>query len=111
MEILVRVLAYDPGQPGRVEEIPASAKGIQKALGGYFQVLFDEDADVHVYVDEEGALKGLPPNRQFGEHEIVGPAVFSQVDDNGSIAGLSDEDVVRIRALYGCLNRSVQLFL
>jgi hypothetical protein len=101
MEIHIRVLVYEPGQPGRVVDIPDRVEALQQLVGGYFEVLVDVTVGIHIYVNEEGRPRGLPRNRRFGVHNIVGTAVFTRHDENGETAGLSDDDVGVITALYG----------
>lgn len=95
------ILIYRPGQSGKVEYITASPDGggseLRRIIGGWLQGadLPDHGRGVTLLVDEEGMLKGLPYNREFGGIDIVGTAVFHK---NG---GLSKDDVARIKAIYG----------
>jgi hypothetical protein len=71
----------------------------QELVGGFFEMVFDDAAEIHLFVNDDA--DDLPVNGRFGFHEVRGTAVFSRSDDEGRTAGLSDEDIVLIRALYG----------
>jgi len=101
MEIHIRVLVYEPGQPGRIVDVPNTVEALQGLVGGYFVVFHDPASGIHVYVNDDGRAKSLPRNRRFGAHDIVGTAVFTRHDERGDTAGLSDDDVAVIRTLYG----------
>jgi hypothetical protein len=99
MDLVIRVLVYDPGKDGQVREIPDTTEALQALVGGFFEIIFDDDAGIHVFVNDAAAE--LPVNRRFGRHVVRGPAVFSRSDDQGRTAGLYDKDVALLRRLYG----------
>ncbi|MEI9948258.1 MAG: DUF3846 domain-containing protein [Pseudomonadota bacterium] len=101
MKLHIRVLVYEPGKPGRVLDVPNTIEALQELVDGFFEVLRDSRSGIQLYVNEEGAPRGLPPNRRFGAHDVVGTAVFTRHDERGDTARLSDDDVQAIRALYG----------
>lgn len=99
MDLVIRVLVYEPGKHGEVREIPDTTEALQALVGGFFEVIFDDDAGIHVFVNDDA--RELPVNRRFGQHVVRGTAVFSRSDDHGRTAGLYDEDVALLRTLYG----------
>ena len=101
MDVHLRVIIYEPGEPGRVVEIASTVEAIQEVVGGFFEVFWDEATRAYVYVNEDGLARKLRPNRRFGQHDVVGVAVFTTHDQYGDTTGLGDDDVVRIRAAYG----------
>lgn len=101
MDLHLRVVVYEPGKPGEVRAILDSVKSIQEIVGGYFECVLDQLSGLHLYINEDGVRQGLPPNRMFGIWEVVGPAVFTQHDEEGEAAGLTDDDIDMLRVLYG----------
>jgi hypothetical protein len=99
MQVVVRVLVYQPGESGKVQEIPDTLGALQEVVGGFIEVIFDDQAGVHLFVND--FAEKLPVNRVFGQHQVRGNAVFSRNDEQGRTAGLYDDDIERIRALYG----------
>jgi Domain of unknown function (DUF3846) len=98
------VIPADTDQPVRFEEVPSIGLGyLQGQVGGYVQVVSIRSTDVNVYLNEEGKMKRLPPNKRasrlarrngaislldtiVGDVVIVGP-----VDDEGYDTGLTED--------------------
>ncbi len=66
---------------GSVKEIEDTVKGIQMAVGGYFETITLKEG-LCLLCDEEGKIKGLKPNVILKGDVIVGPIVLVGV--NGS---------------------------
>jgi hypothetical protein len=70
---------------------------IKAALnGGHLESHPAVCSDSHaLYCDEEGILKGLPPNEYLAgrDIELMGPAVLSRVNEEGEECGVTDEDI------------------
>lgn len=59
----MQVLVVEPNKNPVIMEIEDSLDSIQKLVGGYFQVIYPFKDPVVLVCNEEGKLKGLPPNR------------------------------------------------
>ncbi len=57
------VLLIQPGKAPRTVEIPDTLDAMQELVGGYIEEYMPFDDEVAIIVNEEGKLKGLPPNR------------------------------------------------
>lgn len=101
MELHLRVVVYEPAKPGEVRVIPDSVRSLQQIVGGFFECVCDQLSGLHLYINEDGLAQGLAPNRTFGIWEVVGTAVFTRHDEKGEAAGVTDEDIQMLRALYG----------
>lgn len=80
-----------------VVEIPRTngLKQLQKTVGGYIEHV--STPMTHLWVDEEGYLKGLAPNllaSQFYPGMILGPALmFKTIDGAGDPVAFSDLEI------------------
>lgn len=57
----MRVIIKEPGQYGRLVDIPDTLEALQKAVGGYIEVV-SIATDLVAVVDEEARLKGKKRN-------------------------------------------------
>ena len=96
----IKVMVYEPGKRGDLREIPDTLEAFQEIVGGYVEAHHDTATGAFVYCDEDGTLKKLPPNRQIGAWSVVGNALLCR-HDGADTVGLTDEQVTRIKALYG----------
>ena len=60
---------------GSIKEIPNTVRGIQEAVGGYFEVVAIRPG-LCLLCDEEGKIKRLKPNVILKRDIIVGPVVI-----------------------------------
>lgn len=91
----VRVVVVPVEGPARVEEIPDSLEAMQAIVGGYVELVRLENG-LELWVNEEGLLEELPPNRYasyLARHPIVGPAFVSRSTPDGDLANLKPSDV------------------
>lgn len=104
MDKKIRVLVKEPGKEAELREMPNTLKALQSAVGGYIEtVTFAEDCTL--VVNEEGKLKGLPPNFLFFGDVIAGTAVLVGVDGE-EFCSLTDEQVQSIKIILpGMWNR------
>lgn len=75
----IKVLIKEPGKEPVLAVIPNDLKSLQKAVGGYIEVVQLHD-DVVMAVNEEGKIIGLDENFRLKWDTIVGPAVFLGID-------------------------------
>ena len=57
------VLMIEPGEAPRRLELSHSLEEMQKAVGGFIQILYPFEDPVALVCNEEGKLLGLPANR------------------------------------------------
>lgn len=77
----MQVIICEVGKAPEVREMPNTLKALQEAVGGYIETLHPHKAGLRgldntvMIFNEEGRLRGLPPNR-LG---IVGTLIFAGV--------------------------------
>lgn len=85
----LRVIAKEPGKPFTVKRIPDTLEDLQKAVGGYIEVVHLW-GDLAVVCNEEGRLRGLPYNVTIDGVSFVGDILlvgtegeeFEDIDDD-----------------------------
>ncbi|KLU62317.1 hypothetical protein CEB3_c13610 [Peptococcaceae bacterium CEB3] len=87
----IKILVFRPGQSPEVRAIPNTLKALQSVVGGYIEVIHLEDGLLLV-CDEEGKLKGYPPNRRVGRDVICG-TFFICRSDGDEFMSATDEDL------------------
>lgn len=96
---MIRVLFFPLHAPAMVLEIKPDFLAVQKLLDGAYFERVRVGPRTHLYVDEEGALKGLAPNVVAPSYPrpMLGPAVLiaEAPDAQGELdfAGLTDEEL------------------
>lgn len=88
----LQVVYKRPNFPAEVVTIEDSLEGLQGLLDNGYLCGIRLDDTVSGYVDDEGLLKGLPLNFWLHGEPIVGPAVFSKVDEEGEEVGFTDAE-------------------
>ena len=66
----ISALVKRPGQPPRHVWVTDSLEALQKAVGGYIEMI--ARSEFVVICDEEGRLKGKPYNCTIFGHDLVG---------------------------------------
>ena len=92
----LRCVCVEPFRPAYIAEVGAKLEDLQKAVGGYIEVIEPFNDPVVIVCDDEGILKGSPPCRAFVDDDtydvtnvLVGTfLVVGQGDEN--FIGLSD---------------------
>lgn len=92
MKKSVLVVKIEPGEHPETSYLGTSLDALQNAVGGYIELLTLGDG-CHILCNEEGKLRGLEPNRIYGNDIIVGTMYITRVDDDGVFVSLTDEDV------------------
>jgi hypothetical protein len=59
VELHLRVVVYEPGQPGEVRAILDSVKSIQEIVGGYFECVLDQLSGLEAITRNRGV--SIPP--------------------------------------------------
>lgn len=91
---IIYVVHKRPLFDAEVLQIRSDLQAFQALLDGGYLESVDCGQGVHMYIDEEGKLKGLPPNGMAAGEVFVGPAVFSRGDEQGRDIGFSEEDAM-----------------
>ena len=99
----MRAIIKEVGKEPRVEVIENELPTLQKLVGGHIEVV-RVTPDVLMICNEEGKLKGLPPNFSTGQDVIVGTVVFVAFDGTEDFAGLSDYQVLEVMDLFEGVN-------
>lgn len=85
----IRVLVVEPGNHPYPKEINSGLESLQHEVGGYIEAVYPFEDPVALICDEEGKLKGYPPNRvmltEFGK-------VYDIIHGTFLVVGLTDED-------------------
>ncbi len=87
------ILVFQPGEHPAVRQIRNDLKTMQCIVGGYIEIVKLGD-NLILVCDEEGMLKGYPPNRRVGRDVIRG-TFFICRSEGPEFASVTDEDVKR----------------
>ena len=76
----VRAIVKKPGEPAEIREIENTLEAFQKIIGGNLEAVYLGDF-LHMYIDDEGKLKGLEPNilvmKRRGRIDLIcGPLII-----------------------------------
>lgn len=83
-------------------EIPDTLEALQEQVGGYIEVAYVSsgiiDADIDMFVNEEGKLLGLEPTIAVMQGNkvvevICGPVLFAGHDSEGNTVSLTEEQI------------------
>ena len=86
----MKVLMIRVNQAPVLEEIAGDLASMQKAVGGYIQVVYPWDDLIGLVCNEEGKLIGLPDNRPLLDEETGLP--YDIVAGDFFLAGLTEDD-------------------
>ena len=96
------VLMIEPGEAPRRLELSHSLEEMQKAVGGFIQILYPFGEPVALVCNEEGKLLGLPANRALRDesgavYDIVCGTFFlcGAPPDSDTLGSLTEEQVSR----------------
>ncbi len=87
---LIDVVFVEPNKPPIKAQIENSLEGMQRAVGGYIQPLYQKDGTVLI-CNEEGKLDSLPANRRVGYDVIMGN-FFIAGDDGAEFRSLTEKE-------------------
>lgn len=94
------VVIYAPAAgPLELRAIEPTLRAMQQLVGGWVEAVpLTSMPGLFLHCNEEGSLKGLPPNRSV--RGIVGDAFYARVDGAGELASVSLDDVAAIRSAH-----------
>ena len=99
------VLKVFPGKLPETVVLPDTLEDLQKAVGGYIEVIHPFDDSACIICNEEGKLNGLPLNRALTDDSgkitdiIAGAFLVAGVSDEG-FSSLSAEQIRKYSDLY-----------
>jgi Domain of unknown function (DUF3846) len=105
MEGAMDVLIVEPGKSPYMSTITGDIASLQKVVGGYIEGIEPYDDPVAIICNEEGKMKGLPPNRNIGKNckhltdIIVGTFMVCGIEDE-DYASLSPELAEKYREKF-----------
>ena len=89
----MKCIKVEPHKKPKVIEMKHDLESLQKAVGGYIEVVYPWDDFVGVICNEEGKINGLELNRalrdEYGE-------IFDVIAGTFLIVGLTDDDFTDI---------------
>lgn len=107
----IRVVVAEPGKPAEVRMIPADdGEALRALVGGWLECVPLWDGKHDIWLNEEGKLMGLEPNRMvrapgapingrdrgFPAWDIVGTLVVAAHDDEGNTTSIEASEAERI---------------
>ena len=97
---LMRVVYVEPNRPAYETKIRNSLEALQKAVGGYIEVVYNDD-DTIIICNEEGKLQGLQGNRHLDNGTSIIAGTFFIVGDGGEdFRSLTDEETEKYLNKY-----------
>ncbi|MGN0519943.1 MAG: DUF3846 domain-containing protein [Candidatus Fimenecus sp.] len=89
------VVMVEPHQAPYVAEIEDELSALQKAVGGYIEVVGNGDGTL-IICNEEGKLQGLEGNRRIRDGSSIIAGTFFVVGDEGeNFRSLTESEVTR----------------
>jgi hypothetical protein len=97
----IKVLVVPVGQSPEAREIEPALRPMQELVGGFIEAVYLEDY-VQLICNEEGKLKGLPPNRSLPEIRdvVMGDFFVSRVNAEGESVSLTQKDIDKYTARF-----------
>lgn len=83
------------GEAPQVVDIENTLEALQKAVGGYIEVIGVE-GDILMICDEEGKLKGKAANFTVRNDVIVGDVLFVQNGYDGDFTDMNADNIIRV---------------
>ena len=96
------VVTKEPGKDPNVTTITNDLEGIQKAVGGFFEVVRFWD-NIVLVCNDNGKFEGLPYNFTFYGDRIVGPVFFcgeTLGEDGGEFCDLTEEQILFLLEVF-----------
>lgn len=110
------VLMIEPGKAPRCLELSHSLEEMQKAVGGFIQILYPFEDPVALVCNEEGKLLGLPANRALRDESgavydiMCGPFFLCGAPpDSDTLASLTEEQICRYEQRFARPERFLNL--
>jgi hypothetical protein len=99
------VLLVEPNRYPKVVEIGSDLSDLQKAVGGYIEVVYPFEEKVGLIVNEEGKMNGLPLNRALRDEN---GEIYDVVAGSFLVTGLTEESFASLTQAQ--INKFEKLF-
>lgn len=91
----LKVVMVEPHKEPYVTEIADELSALQKAVGGYIEIVYNGDGTV-IVCNEEGKLQGLEGNRRIHDGTSIIAGTFFVVGDGGeNFRSLTNSETVK----------------
>ena len=94
----MKVIIKRVNQKPEIIEIENTLEDMQKAVGGYIEVVYVHSGCV-MLCNEEGRIQKLPYNFNLGNNNIVGDVIFTR-QSGAEFTDLSEGDVEMIQHFF-----------
>ena len=85
----MKTVYVQPGKTAVIMDIGESLEDLQKAVGGYIEVLYPFEEEVGLIANEEGKIMGLPRCRAVRDQD---GDVYDIIQGSFLVVGLGEED-------------------
>lgn len=108
-----KFLLVQPNQSAKRVEIGDKLEDLQRAVGGYIEMVRPFDEPVAIIVNEEGKIAGLPANRAWRDEDetildiFCGDFLIVGLGDEGDFISLTEEQMQIFEKKY----EKAELFL
>ena len=92
MDDTLRVVMVEPGKPAHQAEIGSDLDSLQRAVGGYIEIVNLGDRCLLV-CNEEGKLRGLEGNRRLENGTVIAGPFFIVGDGGEDFRSLTEAEV------------------
>jgi hypothetical protein len=97
----IQVVIVEPQKKPYIKTIPNELKAFNEIVGGYIESYFIGEnvrgAQLFIFVNEEGKLKGLPFNRKIVTGDfLAGTFLISAVNMQGDNISLTDQEAAKL---------------
>ncbi|SEW38924.1 DUF3846 domain-containing protein [[Clostridium] fimetarium] len=96
----IKIYSLEERQEGYIKEVEDSLESFQKEVGGYIEIVcLDDKADLDLFVNEEGKIRGLTLNRAWLNKEgdiieiICGNGFVARHDKDGNTTSILESDI------------------
>ena len=95
----IKVLFKEPNKAAEEREINSDLKTLQKLVGGYIEVVWLEDIQCQIILNEEGKIINLKPNVYLwsGQDYVAGNLIVSAFDEDGESISLTKNQILQAK--------------
>lgn len=95
----ITVVIKEPGKEPRQEQLENSLESLQKAVGGYIQVVPYHVAGTVLICNEEGKIEGLPLNFWLNSLDYIAGTAVICADQDEDFVSLDEMQAARVMRL------------
>lgn len=100
---MICAVMVEPQKAAYTIIIPNCLEAMQSAVGGLIEAFYPDNSDTTTvaYVNDEGILLGMPPNRYIDKTVIFGNMIILGTDDEGNDISLTEEQLKKYLVKFG----------